>query len=523
MATLSDLPPELVHHITTTIARPRDLVAWSLATGTEIGPCLRRVAMASPSMTLVGFMARGAPLDVVRLAVETTVPGHKGRPSLDMLVHATRGGRLDVVKYVWLEAADREWIPKRSDPRSALIKEEQRRHLKRALKAACRRAHVGVVTWLLTRLPSPHSANSRAVVESVMLAAVGAGHLGVVEAIHARRVATVGTCDCTTYVAEQALERDRGAIVAWLHARHGDTRSTCLARGHDVIGLTSLDRAISCGQVQVARWLLTIRPASYVRTVSFRAATEAAARGHLRAVAMAHDEGLHPCTVEALVFFIKSEPKRVIDALRWAVGEPTVDVDVPVPQGAVRPIPAWGHPAIAYAVLGASSSGPFEWLMARPDARRLFTPGAVRWALTRREHYSRALRVCAAGLVSFDDCDVVATVARHLGPHEVVEAIEAGAPYTPSAVAAALHCDSAGTLSVLCERYGTGDVAAAVRAVAGHALHPSLIAWLRDRVPAVCVADLCGALAAGLVGPSWALAAEAPCGCPQCSGSRRPV
>ncbi|AVK75551.1 hypothetical protein pqer_cds_1129 [Pandoravirus quercus] len=509
MAMLNDLPPELIQHITDSISRPRDLVAWSVATGIDVGPATRRVAAGHDSMTLTQLMERGAPLDVVRASVERST----GKPRLDMTIHAARGGRLDVVKYVWIEAADRKPVPRRFDLQSIDVKRHQRRIIEDALKAACRRAHVEVALWLLTRLPSPRGPNSADVVEAGLLEAVRAGHLHVIEAIHARRIAVVGMCDCSVQVAALALDTDQAPIVAWLHARSVDTRSKHLDGGHDAIGSSTLIKAISCGRVRVAQWLLEMEPSPCVRSVPFETMLQAAARDHLPTIALAHDRGLHPCTVEVLVSLIKGKPQSAVDALRWAAGEPTVDINVPVPDGAVRPIVAWGDPTIAYAALGAASDDAFRWLLGRPDAHRLFTVGAVRWALALHQGYTRALCVCAAGIVSFGDCDALATVVRHLDVAQVIETLDAGAPYTLSAMEAALLRKTPTLLETLCQRYGTGDVSAAVCKIAGTPLDRSVIEWLRDNVPAVCIADLRAVL---LVGPQCATMPEEPCPCSAC-------
>lgn len=507
-AALDTLPPELIQRITDAIPRARDLVAWCVATGVDVGPAMRRIPALTDGKTATELMERGAPLDVVRASIERSI----GDPRLAMTAHAANGGRLDVVRYVWIKAADRDPVPKRSDPQSTAIGERQRCILKDALRVACHRAHVDVALWLLTRLPYPHSRRSAEVVEAGLVAAVRAGHLHVVEAIHARRVATVGACDCSMNVAELAVETDQVPIVAWLHARRADTPRDCLGQGHYVIDAESLGDAISCGRVRVARWLSGAEMSSCVsRRVPLQRMIDAGAKGHLATVALAHDQGLHPCTVEVLVGLVRGQPRMAVDALRWAAGEPTVDV--PVPDGAGRPIAAWGDPAIAYAALGASSDQAFAWLLGRPDARRLFTVGAVRWALGQYRGYTRALRVCAAGIVSFDDCDALATVARHLDAAQVLDTIKSGAPYTPAAVEAALLRKDPVLLQALCQRFGTEDVPAAVRKVAGARLDQSVIEWLRDNAPGACIADLRAVL---LVGPHSA-AMPAECPCPACA------
>nr|UMO78218.1 hypothetical protein [Pandoravirus belohorizontensis] len=511
MAALDTLPPELVQRITDAIPHARDLVAWCVATGVDVGPTLRRIPALTDGKTATELMERGAPLDVVRASIERSI----GDPRLAMTAHAANGGRLDVVRYVWIKAADRDPVPKRSDPQSTAIGERQRRILKDALRVACHRAHVEVALWLLTRLPYPHSRRNAEVVEAGLLAAVRAGHLHVVEAIHARRMATVGACDCSMRVAELAIETDQAPIVAWLHAHRADTPRDRLDQGHRVVDAGSLSDAIWCGRVRVARWLLGTEVSSCVsRQVPFQRIIEAGARGHLATVALAHDQGLHPCTVEVLVGLVRGQPRMAVDALRWAVGEPTVDVHVPVPDGAGRPIAAWGDPAIAYAALGASSDQAFAWLLGRPDARRLFTVGAVRWALSQYRGYTRALRVCAAGIVSFDDCDALAAVVRHLDVVQVIETLAAGAPYTPLAVEAALLRGDPALLETLCQRHGTKDVPVAVRKIAGTRLDRSVIEWLRANVPAVCVAD---PRAVHLVGPHSAAIPDKPCPCPACA------
>ncbi|BCU03072.1 hypothetical protein [Pandoravirus japonicus] len=514
MAALDTLPSELIQRITDAIPRARDLVAWCVATGVDVGPTLRRIPALTDSKTATELMERGAPLDVVRASIERSI----GDPRLAMTAHAANGGRLDVVRYVWIKAADRDPVPKRSDTQGTVIGERQRRILKDALRVACHRAHVEVALWLLTRLPYPHSHRNAEVVEAGLLAAVHAGHLHVIKAIHVRRMATVGVCDCSMRVAELAIETDQAPIVAWLHARRADTPRDRLGQGHGVVDAGSLSDAIWCGRVRVARWLLGTEVSSYVsRQVSFQRMIEAADKGHLTTVALAHDQGLHPCTVEVLVGLVRGQPQRAVDALRWAAGEPTVDVHVPVPDGAKRPIAAWGDPAIAYAALGASSDQAFAWLLGRPDAHRLFTVGAVRWALSQCRGYTRALRVCAAGIVSFDDCDALATVVAHCEAAHVIETIKAGAPYTPAAIEAGLLRKDPACLQVLCRHFGTEGVPAVVRTIAGAGLDRSVIGWLRDNVPAVCIADLRAVL---LVGPRCATMPEEPCPCPACT--RRP-
>ncbi|AJF96806.1 hypothetical protein TW95_gp0072 [Pandoravirus inopinatum] len=392
--------------------------------------------------------------------------------------------------------------------------EHQWHHIRLALKVACRQAHDNVALWLLTRLPCAHAIGSAEVVEAGLLEAVCAGHLHVVEAIHARRIAVVGMCGCSTRVGTFALVTDQAPIVAWLHARCVDTPSKHLGRGHREVDSGSLIDAIARGWVRVAQWLLEMESSPCARTVPFQAVMQAAAQGHLPTIALAHDKGLHPCTVEVLVGLVKGKPQSAVDTLRWAVGEPTADVNVPVPVGAVRPIPAWGDPTIAYAALGAASDDAFTWLLNRPDARHLFTVGAVRWALTLHQGYARALCVCTTGIVSFGDCDALATVVRYLGVAQVIEAIEAGAPYTPSAMEAALLRKDPVLLETLCQRYGTEDVPAAVRKMAGTTLDRPVIEWLRDSVPSACIADLRAML---LVGPHYDAVPQEPCPCPVCS------
>ncbi|AGO85648.1 hypothetical protein psal_cds_1286 [Pandoravirus salinus] len=511
---LDQLPPELIQRITDVIPCARDLVAWSMATGVDVGPAIRRIPMLTDGRTMFELLECGAPLDVARASIKRSL----GAPRLYMTPRAARGGRLDVVKYVWIDALDRQRVPKSSDPQSTAVAEWQWWIIEDALRIACRRAHVDVALWLLTRLPYPHDYRSRKVVEAGLLEAARAGHLHVIEAIHTRRMATVGACDCSMDVGQIALQTDQVRIVAWLHARRVDTPRDCLGRGHDVIDKESLNNAISRGRVHIARWLSGAERPSWVPIkVSFQSMVEAGSEGHLHAIALAHDEGLHPCTVEVLAALVKCKPQRAIDALLWAAGEPTVDIHVPVPDGVRRPIAAWGDPAIAYAALGAPSNEPFAWLLGRPDAHRLFTVGAVRWALTQYPGYARALRVCAAGLVSFDDCDALATVITHFEVADAMEAIKAGAPWTQAALEAALLRKDPVFLQVLCRRFGTNDVPAAVRKIAGTPLDGSVIAWLRVNVPLACIADLRAAL---LVGPRRCVVAQDPCACPACN--RRP-
>jgi hypothetical protein len=492
---LSALPAEIVLHITDMIERGSDLVAWCVATGVDGSTTARRMAKRYPGGDPHRLLAMGAPLDVVKQSIQASSKA----PSMAMTRWAVKGGRLDVVKYVWNEACDRERMPKEGHPQRSKIERDQGAHIKNALREACDLSgRIDVILWLLTRLPSPNGFHASSIVESTIVRAAAAGRLDIVRAIHDKRVAAFGICDCTLAIADAAINHGHSEIAAWLH----EGSRTCRGSGHRVLFHANLHGIISRGDVDTARWLIAVgsRFSDSPRlTVSSDSAQHAAESGSLPMVAFLHEQGLYACSGYLLALLIRYSKDEAVEAvLRWAAGEPTSHANEPQlddhdDNSKREPIDAFYDPIVACALIDrrmsrAHTASAFRWLLARPDAARFFTPGIVRWALTRPRACERALEVCAAGIVSFEACDALATVARHRNPRVVDQAIDAGAPYTLSAMMAALQGEE-GVLDLLCQRYGTSDLGAALDALSGHVLPKHAIIWIRKHAPQVCIAQ----------------------------------
>ncbi|AGO85163.1 Ankyrin repeat domain containing protein [Pandoravirus salinus] len=487
------MPAEVLAHIATCIGRGKDLVAWNIATGFPVDRAL--LALAVRRGTVLGHLGAGAPLNVARLLLASK--GADCSNVYGVLKSVARGGRTDVLEWICVRWAATLCNGKgrlRNLPTFGFC--DTLSPVGRVLCKVNKRHDV--VLWLLSRCRLDSRIVCNEIVRRVSRPAAKRGWVDVLKLLRPHAMAQPKTAPYywRRDVVERAIDFDRDNVIAWvLESAEYDPRL--------------VERAVLEGSVAVAQWML-FRGRDLVDAtdrVPHRAVVKAAARGHVRMLEMLHESGVHPCTRDVLV---EAARRGRIDVLAWAAGSYT--------DGRRTPIEAWAGSHVAHGAIDGDQLPVITWLLARPDARQTITTGVVRHALA-SGRLSLATAIYEAGLVSFDTWNAMGAAVRSGDPDVVQMVAERGGRYKRSVMRDALVHGSSMVVAYLCQRYGTADVAFAVDAIVGLEFSAEPMAWVRDNVPAVCVADAQTAFMTLGLDDDSELFMDAPCACINCKPS----
>ncbi|AVK76327.1 hypothetical protein pneo_cds_720 [Pandoravirus neocaledonia] len=362
-----------------------------------------------------------------------------------------------------------------------------------AAEAACL-DHVAILRYLTTACPlvgEPHMLLD----PDIVAEAARQGALATVTYMHDRRTRLRPrggrTCNCPENVGKAAAETAQYAILRWMHAVQCSaspcnmTNLACAIKEGDERLVDAISDTLASGKHDPDReaqaaWRATSR---YTDSVVARALTSAARQGHLRALAIAHARGFAPITATVLGIAASSGHLGV---LRWAAGETVPGIEAHLAP--TEPLP-WDAQEVVW--MAARPDGPnvdvLQWLADRPETRVHFDAFMARTLIAYGCH-GAVLWMHDAGLVSLASWDSLETAVRARSSPDVLEAIiDRGAACSPLVMALAMSdCIDDYAVALLCERYGHGDLAEAIR-LHGCGLRNSAIEWVHYNVPEVSV------------------------------------
>lgn len=362
-------------------------------------------------------------------------------------------------------------------------------YLFKAVGEAARLGHVDVLRYLTVSCPLAEMP-SALLDEHVVIEAARRGTLATVAYAHdrwsqSRSLKSEHPCRCSKQIAEVALAAGQRDLLRWMRT------VGCAAFPCD---LPSLARAVGDGSdVLVDAITDALAPDGYLVSadvirqfddwVDPRVLTEAARKGHVRALAIAHARGFAPFTPALLA---AAAAGGRLDILRWAAGETVASVE---PRFAPLERLPWDDPMVAWHAAGQREPdvNVLDWLAAHPETRRHFDAVMARTLLVRdRPHV--VIWMHDSGLVPVSSWNSL-EVAIQAGIHRIEALIDRGAECSPRAMAAALvDCsdDSDRLIAILCRHYGYADLRVAVQFHV-HAVNTAAVRWVRDNVPDVSV------------------------------------
>ncbi|QBZ81511.1 hypothetical protein pclt_cds_925 [Pandoravirus celtis] len=477
---LADVPVEILLAIAQQLAdmSVRDLVAWSVAIGLDLPTQLLGSAVedAIPRFTVRTYhsatrriakfgdvtrevVAAGAPLCVVQYIA-------RHDRSTELVVAAANGGCIDVLDWAWSHARPDQdvWYGKGGRDSWSGFSD--------ALKGAVRRNRRQVLIWLLerklkdqVRVWHPH--------DGVMTLALDEGYADVADAVHRVERAQSKmhdfwkSCFCGCDILDDAVRRGRDDVLDILEQVGCHLVST--------INHCHLAKAVRKGHVDLARWIAARLDAP---TVSQRDMGKAAARGHVSVVAFVHDTGLATCTADTIERAVIGGRTNVLD---WAIGRGQAPP--------ARPIAPWYGPHLTYAAAEFGRQDVLAWMARQPDIAPTLTVGVARRAVV-TGHWPCAVVLHDHGIVGLDTWDALTVAVQYATLEGIKVLAEKGARCTTGAMCAALCHKTSDVLAYLCERFGIGDLQAAVDAALGLTFGHESLAWVAANVRAVCVAQL---------------------------------
>lgn len=360
-----------------------------------------------------------------------------------------------------------------------------------AVGEAARLGHVDVLRHLTVSCPLTETPSSL-LDEHIVIEAARRGTLATVAYAHdrwsqSRPLKSERPCRCPKQIAEAALAAGQRDLLRWMRtvgcsAFPCDMQSlTCaVADGNDVLVEAITDALASDVYLASAD---AIRPFSC--WIEPRMLREAAVRGHVRALAIAHARGFAPFTAALLA---AAAAEGHLDILRWAAGETVSGVE---PCFAPLERLPWDDPMVTWYAAGqlVPNMGVLDWLAARPETRRHFDV-VMAQTLVARGCSLAALWMHDSGLVPVSSWDSLEAEIQ-AGAHSIEAFIDRGAACSPRVMAAALMASGrdTGPIALLCQRYGHADLRGAIR-LHVHAADTAAIRWVHDNVPEVSVAHI---------------------------------
>lgn len=363
-----------------------------------------------------------------------------------------------------------------------------------AIQTACDREKIDALHWLLQECARSRLQVANHVLDTASSTVALKDRLDMYMMIH-RHIASNHfhapnrPCSCDANAHKQAIKGDALATMVWM--RSPDGCAMCLDNLRE-----QLDTAVRSGSIKILRWLVANEPRAIaalstdsddllpaggtLQVIRCTTINKAVARNYIDVIALLHETGIHPCTLEVLVTAAKGGS---LDVLKWAAGELP---DAPVPmhvhygphisaarcprlssdgQETVAAVPAWGDLRILFASLHATTTDTFCWLIKQPDVRRTITVPIVRNML-RATLYTKAIKLFEEGVVPIDTWDVLrAAVQGNVGKAGVASLIDMGARYSKHALCTAVRRSDRDIVALLCERFGATDLQAAIDAV----------------------------------------------------------
>ncbi|AGO81972.1 hypothetical protein pdul_cds_79 [Pandoravirus dulcis] len=279
---------------------------------------------------------------------------------------------------------------------------------------------------------------------------------------------------------------------------------------------TTIQQAVEARAAKILRWLLdevdhAPEWTSAVQNIGVHVLDTALANDDAASIESIRDAGTWARTDDALL--IGAGRAGALGVLAWAAGE----------TRAAGPLPAWPSAAPAYGAAHcedlARSAATFAWLLARPDAVRVITPGVMR-ILIENGHTADVAAVHDAGAALIDRrraCE--AALAAGDCPHMLRVLMDRGARCGAGAWAVALERGRVKSLAYLKERCGTAHVPEALdRLMPARRLYQyDPVRWVRDNAPEVCARSAVLAVGARRLAEARPGASDLRCRCPRCA------
>lgn len=479
-----DMPVEILLGISRCLAPLSTcaLMAWATATGIDIPDRLlcasveasvERIAISVLTQPVkcgdrrLAWARDDARREIIRAGAPLAVVVHL-LPQTPLwpesVIDAAIGGRIDALNWVWTRicVCRNTWY---GDDRW-----NRNRYAADAMVGAAQRDRRAAVCWLLERATSDRARPFTTFAhEKIILYGLEHGYADVVDALHClqREVAHHQKCWCPSSLKKRILREGRADMLALLKDADCD-----IVRD---LGMYDLDKAVRKGHETAARWV-----AAHLKEpkISSIAMDTAAARGHLQAVAFAHDSGLGTCAPSHVERAVCNGHLHIA---KWASGND--------PQHRPsRPIAPWYGPHVAYQVVARGHADVLAWMAQRHDMASTIGVGVARLAVA-SGHWRCALVLHDSGLVPLREWDALATAVRHCATDGIAALADAGARFHAGVMAAALFLPKPDALGLLCARFGTENLQEAVDAVTGLAFGHNTMAWVASNVPGVCVAQ----------------------------------
>ncbi|QBZ81420.1 hypothetical protein pclt_cds_833 [Pandoravirus celtis] len=273
--TLADLPSEIRDGIVRLLTKPRDLAAVRCASRLFDGGDMEALTVRWAARYMFALVESRAPLRLIA----TAVSANRHLVGFDVLHDAVVGGRMDVVRLVHATIEERVPAPVPSAPYELVS----------IIMAALGRGHIGIARYLVNRAVAGvrHDA-----LDDVRLARAAArsGYADAMAFAHDRLPPGTGIapCDCTWDLGDRAWRAPLPGAALWL-------------KDHDCAGYTAptaehLASAIDAGRDGMLPAILAeIDPALAVPSVEIdRALYSASTLGSLATVTIAMEAGLVP-------------------------------------------------------------------------------------------------------------------------------------------------------------------------------------------------------------------------------------
>ncbi|AVK76583.1 hypothetical protein pneo_cds_976 [Pandoravirus neocaledonia] len=463
---IPDLPVEILVHIVSFLRCPRHVVACAQASPLlSSGPTPQLIEKWLRSGRFWGVVACGAPLDVVAhlhhvWVAQTTwdIP-----PTWDNVHEAARGGRLDVVRFLFGHA----------EPRRGIWGGEYK-SMKKAVQCALDSDNADLLMWLLANCPFDRFGRAAVSMDRMAMRAACRGRMRIIERLHEEKTrrARGRRCGCA-----------RSLGLAAVRHGHVDILCTLSTMGCTAVPTPSrrtIEEALDRDQARVIDWIGKVNPAAFSRVSNASMVKAACVDRHHALDRMRF--WITSCAVEVLVAASKA---GMVEFLSWAVGDGSNGASQR--QDKRDPIPSWDGQAIAYAAALSGCSKVIRWMLQHPVARNGITVGVARCALV-ANHINAAVVIHDAGAALFNEYDALTLAVRHGGLASVRAVADRGGICDVETIVSAL--DSATEkIVMLCARYGTDLVQPALDRVAGRQSRTEPLIWLRNHVPGICLAE----------------------------------
>jgi hypothetical protein len=563
MASLADLPPEIIGIILGHVSSLRDRVACAVASPLlAIEPLSQTAASLCPSLVLERFMEAGAPLDAVQHIAsrrhEQVAPNH--------IDAAAYGGRRDVVEWVLTCAGLPALLKRRpldvfDNPDSAAVVGAKRKRnppsydrvhrrwginaysrqcagpLVDALCESAYRGHIGILDILLDACAlSPDHRLDAALLDCLSVEAVSAPGTAVFDYLCRRRQRhddeddvdeddggeeddddkgansqSAGRlrmrvrCHCPRAAYDAAVEDDRVDLVAWMY--HAGCRAApCLLWPRH----SSVYDPIRQGKTSVSRWLvdaLDVARRPEVDECLAAALVKAAEHGHVDVLALVHGLGVQVCPLRALVC---AAYEGHLEVLEWAANTHNTDNVDKHATARPRPVAAWPSVAIGQAAAINGRTRTVRWMLQRSDASRMLDVGAARGAL-QRGHYTIGNMLHEHGIAPYDRWDALCAAVASGKVDAVVYVANRGARCTSAALREAFCQLDEKIIAFLYTSFDDiqDSLNEAIDALAGVEIEPKPLAWMLSNADdRICLA--------GLLVHSLLEGSSASCPCAQC-------